>query len=104
MEGDASDRERYVEIDITPEVRRGVYANTLAIWFSPYEFVFDWGVTDQVKPDDPEDPSSPLRMPMLIVARIRLPPGLVFDVLRALNQVMTDYEAIFGEIRRPEAR
>jgi hypothetical protein len=40
---------------------------------------------------------------MLVVARVRLPTGLVFDVLRALNQAMTEYEAIFGEIRRPEA-
>jgi hypothetical protein len=27
---------------------------------------------------------------------------LVFDVLRALNEAMTGYESIFGEIRRPE--
>jgi Protein of unknown function (DUF3467) len=104
MEGDASDRERYLQIDIPPEVRRGVYANTLTIWFSPYEFAFDWGLAERVEPEDPEDPTSPLRMPMLIVSRVRLPTALVFDVLRALNQAMTDYEAIFGEIWRPEAR
>jgi Protein of unknown function (DUF3467) len=104
MEGDASDRERYLQIDIPPEVRRGVYANTLTMWFSPYEFAFDWGLAERFEPEDPEDPTSPVRMPMLIVSRVRLPTALVFDVLRALNQAMTDYEAIFGEIRRPEAR
>jgi hypothetical protein len=103
MEGDSPDREQYFEIDISREVRRGVYANTLNIWFSPYEFAFDWGLVEQVEPEDPDDPASPLRISMLVVARVRLPTGLVFDVLRALNQAMTDYEAIFGEIRRPEA-
>jgi hypothetical protein len=39
-----------------------------------------------------------------LVARVRLPASLVFDVLRSLNNAMTRYEAIFGEIRRPEAR
>jgi hypothetical protein len=85
-------------------VRRGIYANTLTIWFSPYEFAFDWGLAERVEPEDPDDPASPLRIPILVVARGRLPTGLVFDVLRALNETMTRYEAIFGEIRRPEAR
>jgi hypothetical protein len=48
--------------------------------------------------------TSPLRVPVSIVARVRVPTGLIFDVLRMLNKAMTDYEAIFGEIRRPEAR
>ena len=104
MEGDAPDRERYFAIDISPEVWKGVYANTLTIWFSPYELVFDWGLMEQVEPEDPDGSASPLRVPILIVARVRLSAGLVFDVLRALNESMTTYETIFGEIRRPEAR
>jgi hypothetical protein len=102
VEAEPSDRERYFEFDISPDLRRGVYANTLTIRFSPYEFAFDWGLVEQVEPEDPDDPASPLRVPILIVARVRLPTGLVFDVLRALNESMTNYEAIFGEIRRPE--
>jgi hypothetical protein len=37
-----------------------------------------------------------------VVARVRIPTGFVFDAIRALNEAMTRYEAIFGEIRRPE--
>jgi hypothetical protein len=29
---------------------------------------------------------------------------MVFDVLQTLNRVMTDYERIYGEIRRPGER
>ena len=62
------------------------------------------GASEPVEPEDRDDPSSPLRIPVPLVARVRIPTGLVFDVLRVLNEAMTRYEAIFGEIRRPETR
>jgi hypothetical protein len=81
MEGDVPDRERYLDFD-----------------------ALDWGLTEPVVPDDPDDPTSRLRIPVSLVARVRLPTSLVFDVLRSLNHAMTRYEATFGEIRRPEAQ
>jgi hypothetical protein len=35
------------------------------------------------------------------VARVKIPTTVIFDVLRALNENMTRYEASFGEIRSP---
>jgi hypothetical protein len=104
VEGEEPVHEVNFDFDIPPEVRRGVYANSFNIWFSPYEFAFDWAVADEAKAEDPDDPASPLRIPIMGVARVRLPTSLVFDVLRGLNQAMTRYESIFGEIRRPEAQ
>ena len=104
MDGDPPDREANLDFDITPEVRRGVYANTLNIWYSPYEFALEWGLAQPLEAVDPDDSASPLRMPLVIVARVLVPTGLIFDVLRTLNEAMTGYEAVFGEIRRPEAR
>jgi hypothetical protein len=104
VEDEGPRREINVDIDTPPEVRRGVYANSLNIWFSPYEFALDWAVADEIEAEDPDDPDSPVRIPILSVARVRLPTSLLFDVLRDLNQAMTRYESIFGEIRRPEAQ
>jgi hypothetical protein len=104
VEGDPPDREVSFDLDITPEVRRGVYANSLNIWYSPYEFALEWGFAEPVQAVDPDDPASPLRMPLVVVARVLVPTGQIFDVLRTLNEAMTGYEAIFGEIRRPETR
>ena len=59
VEGDSPDREHYFEFDISPEVRRGVYANILNIWFTPYEFAFDWGLAEQFEPDDPNPDTDP---------------------------------------------
>lgn len=86
---------------MSPEWQIGLYANTMNVWHSPYEFTLDWAVTQPVEALDPDDPSAGLRVPASVVARVRIPVGLIFDVLQTLNQAMTGYEALFGEIRRP---
>jgi hypothetical protein len=104
MATEPPERERYLDFDTSAEAPPSVYANILGVWFSPYDFGLDWGLTEPVLPEDPDDPTSPLRIPVSVVVRIRVPTGLIFDVLRMLNEAMTRYEAIFGEIRRPETR
>jgi hypothetical protein len=36
-----------------------------------------------------------------VVARVRIPPTIVFDLLRAVNENLAQYEEAFGEIKRP---
>ncbi len=60
-----------------------------------YEFTLDFGVATE-----PPLQNAPVA-PGTIVARVRLPVTLLFDVLRALNDTMTVYESEWGEIRRP---
>ncbi|HEX6700292.1 MAG TPA: hypothetical protein VF101_06125 [Gaiellaceae bacterium] len=95
------DRELSYEFDVSPEARIGLYANMLSVWYSPYEFAFDWGLSGPPQAEDEDDPASPLHIRGSVVARVRIPVGLGFDVMRALNQAMAGYESIFGEIRRP---
>ena len=102
MNGDASDdRDASYDFDLSPEARVGVYANALSVWYSPYEFALDWGLSGPPQAEDDDDPSSPIRITTSVIARIRIPVGFGFDVLRALNEALTGYESIFGEIRRP---
>ena len=42
--------------------------------------------------------------PHTVVARVRLPVGLIFDIIKTINTDMTSYEATWGEIRRPESQ
>ncbi len=39
---------------------------------------------------------------MRVVARIRIPVGLAFDLIRMVHATMARYEDEWGEIRRPE--
>jgi uncharacterized protein DUF3467 len=82
----------------------GFYANNVNVWHSPYEFTLDFAVTEPPEAADPENPDAALTVPNSVVARIRIPVGLVFDVIRAINESMTQYEAIWGEIRAPKLR
>jgi hypothetical protein len=98
---EARPREVNVEFVFPDDLRTGVYANAVNIWHSPTEFAFDWAVTDRPEVEDPDDPGSDVNLAAILVSRVRIPVAMVFDVLQALNRVMTDYERIYGEIRRP---
>jgi len=50
----------------------------------------------------PDDPSDPIVVRCRVVARVRVPATLAFDVIRALNDEMTRYEEVYGEIGRPK--
>lgn len=84
-------------IDVPPGMLGGVYANVVLAWHTAHEFTLDFGSTlpAEVKDDL-------VTVPAHVVARVKLPPTVLFDVLRTLNENMTLYEKAFGEIKRPE--
>ena len=43
------------------------------------------------------------RVPCQVVARVRVPPTVVFDYLRTINENLSTYEANFGSIQRPDS-
>ena len=85
---------------VAPELAAGRYSNMLGVWHSPHEFTLDFAVTMPVVHADGAD--GPPTVPCEVVARIKVSPSLIFDLLRALNENMTQYEQNFGEIKRPE--
>jgi hypothetical protein len=95
------ERPTQFEIQIPPELEGGVYANFLSVWHTAYEFTLDFAATQPPQVEDENDPNSPVRAPCRVVARVKIPVTVVFDVIRAINENMTRYEQAFGEIRRP---
>lgn len=87
------------QLVVPPEHEAGAYSNFLGVWHSPYEFTLDWCVTQPPHPSE-QDPER-LVMPTRVVARVKIPVTLIYDVLRALNENMTRYEETFGDIQRP---
>ena len=88
------------EFQVPAELQAGAYANTLSAWHTPYEFTLDFAA---MQPPE-QDEAGVTRVPCLVTARVKIPVTVMFDVLRALNQIMTQYENVFGEIQRPEPR
>lgn len=85
---DASD----YSIEMPEMLIGGVYANGLAVWHSPHEFTLDFCVSG-----DSESGAE-----YVGVARVRIPLTMIFEVIRRLNEGMTDYEQRYGEILPPQ--
>lgn len=80
----------------------GVYANALAVWHTAHEFTLDFAVhAEPPQPAQTDTGQTVIRAPHRLVARVRIPPTALFDIIRAINENMTHYESAFGQIRRP---
>jgi Protein of unknown function (DUF3467) len=85
-----------------PALEAGVYANGLAIWHTMHEFTFDFFVSSQPPQEGrTSEGEVVIRAPHRLVARVRVPPTSVFDIIRTINQNLTLYEQKFGQIRTP---
>jgi hypothetical protein len=83
----------------------GSYANALAIWHTPHEFTFDFLVSSAPpQPAKNERGEDVIRAPHRVVARVRIPPTAVFDIIRTINENLTMYEQRFGAIRAPNTQ
>ena len=82
-------------------ISSGVYANFLGVWHTPHEFTLDFAVTQPPSMVQGPDGEPITRVPCEIVARVRVPPTVLFDFLRSINENLTNYEAAFGPVQRP---
>jgi hypothetical protein len=104
MEQEPPPAEATFQLNVPPELEGGSYANLLSVWHTAHEFTLDFSATQPAQPVNPDDPASGVLIPCRVVARIRIAPTLVFDVIRALNENMTRYEDKYGSINPPEPR
>lgn len=88
------------EIEIPDELQAGVYANLLNVWHSPYEFTLDFAVIhgNQAREEDDEQV-----VPARVVSRVRIPPNIMFEVLKALNSNLSKYEANIAQLQRQQS-
>jgi hypothetical protein len=74
----------------------GFYAEGVWMWHTPFTFVFDF----YVRAESPG--SDAVTVPAeRIVARVRLPIGLAFNLIRGVSDIMSAYETEWGEIHLP---
>ena|SRR5918998_6312414 len=95
----AGGRPTNLNFQVPPDLEGGVYANILGVWHTGHEFSLDFAVTQPAIA--PASPTEPATVPCRVVTRVKIPPSVIFEILRALNQNMTIYENTFGEIQRP---
>lgn len=87
---------------LPPELNTGVYANLAAVWHTPFDFVLDFAVLDQPR-EDPDNPNRGI-VAAPVVARVRVPTGVIFQIAKAIAENVDQYERQYGAItaRPPE--
>jgi Protein of unknown function (DUF3467) len=83
-----------VQLNVPPDKIAGYYANVVSVWNTPYDFAIDFCINQPYA-------AGPGAMAAQVVARVRIPPTLVFDLLQALNQNLGQYEELYGKLKRP---
>jgi hypothetical protein len=91
--------DRRFEIEISPEVETGIYADFASLWHTPDSFVLDFAALRQPPypaQEDPETGRVTTVLPTRIVARVRIPPGQIFELMKALEQQLSMWEKEAG--------
>lgn len=80
-------------IDLPDEMIAGVYADFVSVWHTPSTFTFDFAALaapPELEETDEGEVISVLKS--RIVARIRIPPEQVFEIMKALEHQLTAWE------------
>ncbi len=90
--------ENRFEVTIAPELEGGVYASFANLWHGPDVFTIDFAAlaAPPVRIDD--DHGQPYnQIQTRIVARVRIPPGQVFELMKALEIQLSAWESETGQ-------
>lgn len=97
--------EQRFEIEISAEVEQGLWADFVSLWHTPDSFVLDFAALRRppYAVEDAESHAVARVMPARIVARVRIPPSQVFELMKALEQQLSLWEQEAGR-RNPPAQ
>jgi hypothetical protein len=90
------DQPLHFELQIAEALTPGVYANFLGVWHTAHEFTLDFAVTQPPALGQTPDGTTVTRVPCQVVSRVKVPPTVLFDFLRTLNENLTNWEQNFG--------
>ncbi|MFZ4516292.1 MAG: DUF3467 domain-containing protein [Acidimicrobiia bacterium] len=88
------------DVHVPDHQMAGEYANLLNVWHTAHEFTLDFASTMPPETAVDEHGDEFVRVPVRVVQRVKVPPTLLFEIIRALNDNMTRYEEAFGPIQR----
>ncbi len=78
-----------LEVKITDDIAKGVYANSMQVMHTPEEFVLDFM---NILPPN-----------AVVTSRVIISPGHLKRIISALTENIAKYEQSFGNIKLPEA-
>lgn len=97
----ADDHAPPMAINLPDDQRAGVYSDVVLVWHNRFGFTLDF--LTQIQPDPAQQPDGTVVMPAQVVARVRIPPAVIFPLIKTLNENLTRFEERFGAIVEPGA-
>jgi hypothetical protein len=85
-----------VNFAITPEVEVGTFANFVSVWHQPDCFVLDFSTWTQPPRLVEEEGQRMVNLSARVVSRVRIPPGQVFEIMKALENQLSAWERETG--------
>ena len=95
--------EHRVEIAVPADVEVGEYASFASVWRAQDCFILDFA-TEVRPPEVVEEAATGTRyvhIPARVVSRVRIPPGQVWELMKALEQNLSAYERETGKSHGP---
>lgn len=93
---------RRLSLSTTPEVEAGVYADFVSVWHQPHLFVLDFSVHTNPPQVVEASGQQVVNVPARMVSRVRIRPEQIFEIMKALNQQLSQWEKEQGKAPRPE--
>jgi hypothetical protein len=84
-------------VHVPDELQVGSYADFCAVWHNAHGFTIDFGALGLTQADAQGSPVQPVS----IVARVKVPPSVIFTIARTIAENVSRYEAQFGPITPP---
>jgi Protein of unknown function (DUF3467) len=90
--------ENRFEVSIAPELEGGVYASFANLWHGPDVFTIDFAAlaAPPLRLED-ENGQAYTQIQTRIVARVRIPPSQVFELMKALEMQLSAWEIETGQ-------
>ncbi|HZZ96479.1 MAG TPA: DUF3467 domain-containing protein [Jatrophihabitantaceae bacterium] len=86
-----------INMNLPPEQEAGNYANFAGVWHGADGFVLDFAVVTQ--PPQPADDVTGQQLTEInarVVSRVRIPTSQAWELMRALNEQLTQWENEHG--------
>lgn len=92
---------RRLSVSATPDVEAGVYADFVSVWHQPHLFVLDFSVHTNPPQVVEVEGQRVVNVPARMVARVRIRPEQIWEIMKALEQQLSRWEKEQGRTQRP---
>lgn len=93
---------RRLSVSASPDVEAGVYADFVSVWHQPHLFVLDFSAHTSPPQVIEVEGQRVVNVPARMVARVRIRPEQIWEIMKALEQQLSRWEKEQGRATRQE--